>query len=124
MHRARLFHQQSDQHLASAPDPYTVFLRCVVIGGRISRHVAFARSHAFGLPCACRLLVREDWSTQEISAKLLTAVIDSRPKKSSAFANGILSADATPSTAATYGTPDPAEPVSPWHGNLHMGLLC
>ena len=25
--RARLFHQQSEQHMASPPDPYTVFIR-------------------------------------------------------------------------------------------------
>ncbi len=27
--RARLFHQQSDQHLSAQPDPYTVFERWV-----------------------------------------------------------------------------------------------
>ena len=26
--RAKYFHQQSEQHLAAVPDPYTVFLRC------------------------------------------------------------------------------------------------
>lgn len=81
--RAKLFHQQSEQHLATAPEPFTVFLR---------------------------LLMREDWTTQEMAAKVLTAVIDSRPKKSSAFANGILSVDTTPSMSAAYGGPDPAEP--------------
>jgi len=25
--RARLFHMQSDQHMAAVPEPYTVFLR-------------------------------------------------------------------------------------------------
>ncbi len=59
-----------------------------------------------------RLLSREDWTTQQMAAKLLTAVIDNRPKKSSAFANGLLAGDATPSVTATFGGPDPAEPVS------------
>jgi hypothetical protein len=48
-----------------------------------------------------------------MSARLLTAVVEIRPKKSSAFANGILSGDATaPSVTAAYGGLDPAEPVS------------
>ncbi|GAX82421.1 hypothetical protein CEUSTIGMA_g9849.t1 [Chlamydomonas eustigma] len=82
--RSRFFHIQSDQHLAATPDPFTIFLR---------------------------LLAREDWATQDMSARLLTAVIESRPKKSSAFANGILSGDATaPSVTAAYGGLDPAEP--------------
>jgi V-type H+-transporting ATPase subunit H len=81
--RARIFHVQSDQHQAP-PEPYTVLLR---------------------------LLSREDWATQEMAAKILTAVIENRLKKSPAFANGILSGDSvSPSLAAAYGGPDPAEP--------------
>lgn len=53
--RAKLFHQSSDMHLSSVPDPYTVFLR---------------------------LLQRPDWFTQEKACKLLTAVIETRPKRS------------------------------------------
>lgn len=49
-----------------------------------------------------------------MAAKLLTAVIEHRPKKSSAFAHGILALDATtPTITAAFGGPDPAEPVSP-----------
>ena len=29
--RAALFHKQSDVHKASAPDPYTIFLRCSAV---------------------------------------------------------------------------------------------
>ena len=60
-----------------------------------------------------RLLAREDWATQDMAAKLLTAVIENRLKKSSAFANGMLTGDVVaPSVAVAYGGPDPAEPVS------------
>lgn len=52
-----------------------------------------------------RLLQRQDWFTQEKSARILTAVIEHRPKKSTAFSNGVLSTD----SAAGYGGPDPAE---------------
>lgn len=80
--RARLFHVQSDQH-STAPEPYTVLLR---------------------------LLSREDWPTQEMAAKLLTAAIDYRLKKSGAYAHGMLSGDVVaPSVAAAYGGPDQAE---------------
>uniref|UniRef100_A0A7S0S4X7 V-type proton ATPase subunit H n=1 Tax=Chlamydomonas leiostraca TaxID=1034604 RepID=A0A7S0S4X7_9CHLO len=81
--RAKFFHLQSEQHMATLPDPYTPFLR---------------------------LLQRQDWFTQEKSAKLLTAVIEGRPRKSSAFSNGVLAADAGASATAAYGGPDPAEP--------------
>ena len=59
-----------------------------------------------------RLLQRQDWFTQEKSAKLLMAIVDSRPHKA-AFASGILSSDATaaPASVAAYGGPDPAEQV-------------
>lgn len=64
------------------------------------------------LPCI-RLLAREDWATQDMAAKLLTAVIENRLKKSSAFGNGMLTGDTVaPSVTAAYGGPDPAEPVS------------
>ncbi|PNH07217.1 V-type proton ATPase subunit H [Tetrabaena socialis] len=54
--RARLFHQQSDQHLASQPDPYTVLERL--------------------------LQRQDDWWSQDKACKLLTIVIESRPRKS------------------------------------------
>ncbi|KAJ9520914.1 hypothetical protein QJQ45_014099, partial [Haematococcus lacustris] len=81
--RAKYFHQTPDPESASSLDPYTVFLR---------------------------LLQRQEWVAQEKAAKLLTAIIDSRPMKSLAFNNGILSSD--PSSAlqlASFGGPDPAE---------------
>ncbi|KAK9811416.1 hypothetical protein WJX72_003647 [[Myrmecia] bisecta] len=59
--RAKLFHQQSDAHLASLPDPYTIFLR---------------------------LLQRTDWYTQETACRLLTAIIDARPDKEQIIMNG------------------------------------
>ena len=66
-------------------------------------------------------MAREDWATQDMAAKLLTAVIENRPKKYSAFANGMLIGDTiAPSVAAAYGGPDPAEPVSISHG-VRMG---
>lgn len=66
-------------------------------------------------------MAREDWATQDMAAKLLTAVIENRPKKYSAFANGMLIGDTiAPSVAAAYGGPDPAEPVSTSHA--HWGL--
>lgn len=115
--RAKLFHQQSEQHVSSMPDPYTVFLRwgpwearrLMCPPGARPRHRA-ANSLVRRL-ChnGRRLLQRQDWFTQEKAAKLLTVVIDSRPKKSSAYANGILAGDQAPSASA--GAPDPAEPV-------------
>ncbi|KAG1680806.1 hypothetical protein FOA52_008139 [Chlamydomonas sp. UWO 241] len=69
---------------------------------------------AEGTPDACsvllRLLARDDWPTQEMAARVLCAVLDFRPKKSSAFANGILAADANASMAAAYGPADTTEP--------------
>ena len=63
----------------------------------------------------CRLLQRQDWFTQEKSAKILTAVIESRPRRSLAFSNGALASDpATASQVAAYGGADPAEQVSCW----------
>ncbi|PNW88402.1 hypothetical protein CHLRE_01g027800v5 [Chlamydomonas reinhardtii] len=53
--RARLFHQQSDQHLSSQPDPYTVLERL--------------------------LQRQDDWWSQDKACKLLTIVIESRPRK-------------------------------------------
>ena len=67
------------------------------------------------------MLAREDWATQDMAAKLLTAVIENRPKKSSAFANGMLTGDSVaPSVAAAYGGPDPAEPVRPFTGTIFV----
>lgn len=80
--RAKLFHQQSEQHVSSAPDPYTVFLR---------------------------LLQRQDWFTQEKACKLLTGIIESRPKKTTAFTNGFLSGEPSSSSASAYGGADSAE---------------
>lgn len=68
--RARFFHQQSEQHQGSSPDPYTAFVR---------------------------LLQRQDWFTQEKSVRLLAAVIEGRPRTSLGFSNGILSTDANSS---------------------------
>ena len=69
--------------------------------------------------CPYRLLAREDWTTQDMAAKLLTAIVENRPKKSSAFANGILAGDSVaPSVVAAYGGLDPAETVSGW--GLHL----
>jgi V-type H+-transporting ATPase subunit H len=80
--RAKLFHQQSEVHLSSIPDPYTVFLR---------------------------LLQRQDWFTQEKSCKLLTTIVEHRPdRKTTAFANGIMAGDAL-ATNPVSGGPDPAE---------------
>ncbi|GMH37353.1 hypothetical protein BSKO_05226 [Bryopsis sp. KO-2023] len=60
--RARLFHVQSDAHKGRVAEPYTVF----------ERH-----------------LKRTDWFTQEMGARLLTAVLASRPEKErSVFASG------------------------------------
>jgi hypothetical protein len=63
------------------------------------------------------LLARDDWPTQEMAARVLCAVLDFRPKKSSAFANGILAADANASMAAAYGPADTTEPVG--RGRAH-----
>eukprot|EP00199_Chlamydomonas_sp_CCMP681_P000500 CAMPEP_0119101222 /NCGR_PEP_ID=MMETSP1180-20130426/332_1 /TAXON_ID=3052 ORGANISM="Chlamydomonas cf sp, Strain CCMP681" /NCGR_SAMPLE_ID=MMETSP1180 /ASSEMBLY_ACC=CAM_ASM_000741 /LENGTH=464 /DNA_ID=CAMNT_0007085307 /DNA_START=21 /DNA_END=1415 /DNA_ORIENTATION=+ len=76
--RARYFHQPSEQHQGSVPDPYTPFLR---------------------------LLLRQDWFTQEKAARVLASIIEARPKVSLAFSNGVLSTD----DAGTMGGPDPAE---------------
>eukprot|EP00798_Chlamydomonas_sp_ICE-L_P029127 gene29127-32345_t len=57
-----------------------------------------------------RLLQRPDWPTQEKAARILTAVIESRPKKGGAFVNGYLAADQTPgSSFQAQGAPDAAE---------------
>lgn len=78
--RAKMFHAPSE---GAAVDPYAVLLR---------------------------LLQRPDWPTQEKAARILTAVIESRPKKSAAFTNGYLAQDQTPgSTYAAQGPPDAAE---------------
>mmetsp|Transcript_27680 Transcript_27680/g.51119 ORF Transcript_27680/g.51119 Transcript_27680/m.51119 type:complete len:467 (-) Transcript_27680:677-2077(-) len=74
--RAKLF--QSEQY-SSQLDPYVILLK---------------------------LLQRQDWFTLETAAKLLTVVIEGRPKKSQAFANGVLSND---QGSASYGSFDPAE---------------
>ncbi|KAL3157490.1 hypothetical protein ABBQ32_011954 [Trebouxia sp. C0010 RCD-2024] len=52
--RAQLFHQESDIHLATLPDPYSIFLR---------------------------LLNKTDWFTQAKAAKALTAILEARPDK-------------------------------------------
>ncbi|GIL44096.1 hypothetical protein Vafri_1639 [Volvox africanus] len=77
--RARLFHQQSDQHLSAQPDPYTVLERL--------------------------LQRQDDWWSQDKACKLLTIVIESRPRKSAGVANG-----ASTSDGVAYATAvDPAE---------------
>ncbi len=58
-------------------------------------------------PAPCRLLQRQDWFTQEKACKLLAIVIDSRPRKSSAFANGILSSDV--GSSSSHSGTEPAE---------------
>ncbi|KAG2495580.1 hypothetical protein HYH03_006180 [Edaphochlamys debaryana] len=73
--RARLFHQQSDQHLTAQPDPYTVLERL--------------------------LQRQDDWWSQDKACKLLTIVIESRPRKGVSVANGA-------STSDGYSS-DPAE---------------
>ena len=78
-----------------------------------------------------RLLAREDLpiglevlmslATQDMAAKLLTVVIENRLKRSSAFANGMLTGDVVaPSVVVAYGGPDPAEPVSQTHPPFHI----
>uniref|UniRef100_A0A7S3RAK0 V-type proton ATPase subunit H n=1 Tax=Dunaliella tertiolecta TaxID=3047 RepID=A0A7S3RAK0_DUNTE len=81
--RAVYFHQRPEHaEPSTSMDPFIVFLR---------------------------LLQRQDWFTQEKSAKLLMAVVDSRPNKA-AFSNGILACEGASSAAcAAYGGPDPAE---------------
>mmetsp|Transcript_20117 Transcript_20117/g.59739 ORF Transcript_20117/g.59739 Transcript_20117/m.59739 type:complete len:476 (-) Transcript_20117:197-1624(-) len=71
---------------------------------------AVGNSHdVFGV--LLRLLSRDDWQTQEMAARVLTAALDFRPKKSSAFANGVLAGDPDAETmAAVYGGLDPVEP--------------
>lgn len=83
--RAKLFHQHSDQHVASAPDPYTVFLR---------------------------LLQRQDWFTQEKACKLLTGIIECRPKKSTAFSNGVLSGEPSNTTSLYSGADSAEQPIA------------
>ncbi|GLC58327.1 hypothetical protein PLESTB_001347000 [Pleodorina starrii] len=75
--RARLFHQQSDQHLSAQPDPYTVLERL--------------------------LQRQDDWWSQDKACKLLTIVIESRPRKSVGVANV-----ASTSDGVAYAV-DPAE---------------
>ncbi|MEW5299224.1 MAG: hypothetical protein WDW36_002259 [Sanguina aurantia] len=82
---ARLFHHPSDQRPAGAPDILQVFIR---------------------------LLQRQDWFTQEKACKILTLLIESRPKSYSAFSNGVLSSEASTSSSAAasvYAGEDPAE---------------
>ncbi|KXZ45348.1 hypothetical protein GPECTOR_56g445 [Gonium pectorale] len=73
--RARLFHQQSDQHLATQPDPYTVLERL--------------------------LQRQDDWWSQDKACKLLTIVIESRPRKSTG-ATGAGSSDSASYTPADH----------------------
>ncbi|GIL87426.1 hypothetical protein Vretimale_1666 [Volvox reticuliferus] len=77
--RARLFHQPSDQHLSAQPDPYTVLERL--------------------------LQRQDDWWSQDKACKLLTIVIESRPRKSVGVANGTSTSDGMAYAAAV----DPAE---------------
>ncbi|GFR39893.1 hypothetical protein Agub_g398 [Astrephomene gubernaculifera] len=77
--RARLFHQQSDQHLSAQPDPYTVLERL--------------------------LQRQDDWWSQDKACKLLTIVIESRPRKALGVANGAGTSDGSAYAAAV----DPAE---------------
>ncbi|GLI70069.1 hypothetical protein VaNZ11_014841 [Volvox africanus] len=77
--RARLFHQQSDQHLSAQPDPYTVLERL--------------------------LQRQDDWWSQDKACKLLTIAIESRPRKSAGVANGASTSDGVAYAAAV----DPAE---------------
>eukprot|EP00955_Chlamydomonas_euryale_P044840 352986-Chlamydomonas_euryale.AAC.11 len=54
-----------------------------------------------------------------MAARVLTAALDFRPKKSSAFANGVLAGDPDAETmAAVYGGLDPVEPVGQCPGRL------
>jgi hypothetical protein len=131
--RSKLFHAQSELHLASQPDPYTVFLRwappaAAAAAAQLAGSRALLQRCPPGPICSsgggagltpprpapwrpspCRLLQRQDWFTQEKACKLLTIVVDSRQRKSSAFANGVLSSDA--GAASSHSPADPAEPA-------------
>lgn len=74
------------------------------------------------LPATCRLLSRGDWPTQQMAAKLLTAVLDTRPTRGEAFAAGVLSGDAgsSASSSMVYGQPDVAEQVGAWRACVHV----
>lgn len=79
--RAALFHIPSESHKGRLPEPYTVF----------ERH-----------------LKRTDWFTQEMGARLLTAVLSSRPDKAdSVFAseNNIPKMDEGSSGSDASGAP-------------------
>ena len=98
--RAALFHKQSDVHKATAPDPYTIFLRWCSARTCAQHDVPAIYPQA---NCSCnyprqqpvlagrllklpgcaggRLLQRTDWFTQEKAALLLTAIVAARPNR-------------------------------------------
>ena len=118
---AKHFHN-SGSYSSHQPNPYEILLRSAPLYSSMSYKASYPQLlQPYPRRLCCRLLQKTDWFTQEKAARLLTAVLETRPNKS-IVANGHAPSTSTASADPIDG-PGCRSGGAAHHGWLHRVAL-